>query len=354
MAENVEEINWIVIFAPLEADQRTLLDATGRHTADTKLHLDGALGPELEAGPDLVILTEEALGQETIDQLRGWAASQPNWSAPPILILINDPAQPPKSLSHLLGDDGYLRLSIVLLPRPVAPEFLHNAIRTSLKSRQRQKLVSRQIEVLEQNRQHIEMLAHEIQHRSKNSLVRLQSILRQTWRNASSPEEFIERFEERLMALARGQDLLTHQNWRSIKLHELISTEIAAIAEPGEHRLDAQGPSLSLTSNAGLALHLVLHELTTNASKYGALSVKGGKVQVRWQTRHDDDEDYLHIYWKELGGPPVDQPKKSGFGSRLINLAVERDLNGKADVAFEADGFRCELAIPARHIQMQG
>jgi two-component sensor histidine kinase len=207
---------------------------------------------------------------------------------------------------------------------------------------------------LEQNRQRMEMLAHELQHRPRNSLVRLHSILRQTWRNTATPEQFIGRFEERLLALGRGQDLLTRNQWLGADLHELVASEIAAMCEDPDQQLSADGPSLILTSNAGLGLHIVFHELATNAAKYGFLSVNGGTVHVQWARTARDGNDYLHLTWKEAGGPPVNPPDRSGFGSRLIDLALTRELSGEARLEEDpADGFHCELFIPFEQILVE-
>jgi two-component sensor histidine kinase len=122
--------------------------------------------------------------------------------------------------------------------------------------------------------------------------------------------------------------------------------------DPNQH-LSADGPSLILTSNAGLGLHIVFHELATNATKYGSLSVNGGTVHVQWARTARDGNDYLHLTWKEVGGPPASPPDRSGFGSRIIDLALTRELFGEARLEYPADGFHCELFIPFEQILVE-
>ncbi len=350
MSETFECNHRILIFAPLAADRHALSKAVSSREQHVRIVEPDRLRQELDQGLGVLILTEEALGPATTQLLQDWAGEQPDWGAPPVLILLRDNSRPPPTLRALLAHHGQSRLGIMLLNRPAPPEVLQNAISTALQIRGQQIRIRDQMNELEQNRQRMEMLAHELQHRAKNSLVRLHSILRQTWRNTATPEQFIGRFEERLLALGRGQDLLTHNQWLGADLHELVAAEIAAMCEDPDQQLKADGPSLILTSHAGLGLHLVFHELATNAAKYGSLSVSGGTVNVQWARLARDGDDYLHLTWKELGGPPVKPPDRRGFGSRLIDLALTRELSGEAMLEYPADGFRCELFVPLAQI----
>ncbi|MGF1622620.1 MAG: sensor histidine kinase [Rhodomicrobiaceae bacterium] len=353
MSETFEWNSRILIFAPLQADQHELSKAASSREQHVRIVEPDRLREELEHGLGVLILTEEALGPATTQLLQDWADQQPDWGAPPILILLRDSSRPPLALRSLLTYSGHSQPSIMLLNRPTPPEVLQNAISTALQTRQQQIRIRDQMDELEQNRQRMEMLAHELQHRAKNNLVRLHSILRQTWRNTATPEQFISRFEERLLALGRGQDLLSRNQWLGAELHELVTSEIAAMCEDPDQQLSADGPSLILTANAGLGLHLVFHELATNAAKYGSLSVKGGTVHVRWARMERDGRDYLHLTWKELGGPPVKPPDRNGFGSRLIDLALTRELSGEARLEYPVDGFHCELFVPLEQILVE-
>jgi PAS domain S-box-containing protein len=184
--------------------------------------------------------------------------------------------------------------------------------------------------------EHQRLLINELNHRVKNNLATVQAIALQTLKGDIPLAEARARFEARLMALSRAHNLLTEQNWGGASLKRVVvdATEHLA-AEPG--RFTIAGDPLRLSPRAALALALALHELGTNAAKYGALSVEGGEVAIAWQI----GGGRLALEWKEKGGPPVAEPRQRGFGSRLIERGLEADLGGGARLVFEPDGLRC-------------
>jgi PAS domain S-box-containing protein len=186
--------------------------------------------------------------------------------------------------------------------------------------------------------EHQRLLINELNHRVKNNLATVQAIALQTLKGDISLSEARGRFEARLMALSRAHNLLTEQNWGGASLERVVkdATEHLA-AEP--KRFAIAGDPLRLTPRAALALALALHELGTNAAKYGALSVEDGEVSIGWRVAGDR----LALEWKERGGPPVAAPKQRGFGSRLIERGLEADLGGGARLLFEPDGLRCTV-----------
>jgi PAS domain S-box-containing protein len=182
------------------------------------------------------------------------------------------------------------------------------------------------------------LLINELNHRVKNTLATVQAIAFQTLRGDIGLAEGRSRFEGRLMALSRAHDLLTEQNWGGAALDRIVRDATAPLGGD-QGRFDLDGDPLWLTPRASLALALALHELATNAAKYGALSADEGRVSIAWQS----DEDRLHIVWKEQGGPRVKRPARRGFGSRLIEQGLGPDLGGTAELAFEPDGLRCTI-----------
>ena len=182
------------------------------------------------------------------------------------------------------------------------------------------------------------LLINELNHRVKNTLATVQAIAYQTLKGDVPLDEARRRFEARLMALARAQSLLTAQNWEGASLDRVVSdaTEYLS-AEAG--RFHVSGDEIRLSPRAALALTLAFHELSTNAAKYGALSVEGGSVSVGWRV----EDGVLRIEWKERGGPPVSEPSRRGFGSRLIERGLSGDLGGCASLAFEPDGLACTI-----------
>ncbi|WP_076729473.1 sensor histidine kinase [Methylobacterium radiotolerans] len=182
-------------------------------------------------------------------------------------------------------------------------------------------------------------MLHELNHRVKNTLATVQALARQSRGSA-------EVLEARILALSKTHDLLTREDWSGAPLREVLESELGPYRTGGDQiRLD--GPDVSLSPREVLALGLTVHELTTNAAKYGALSVREGRVRVAWSVAAGAaGERRLRLSWEERGGPPVRAPTRVGFGTRLIAGGVRRELAGTVDLAFEAAGLRCRLDVP--------
>jgi PAS domain S-box-containing protein len=183
------------------------------------------------------------------------------------------------------------------------------------------------------------LLIHELNHRVKNNLATVQAIAFQTLKGDIPLAEAKARFEARLMALSRAHNLLTEQVWGGASLERVVRDSTEHLGD--QERFALSGPPVWIAPRAALALALALHELGTNAAKYGALSRDGGRVAVGWR---ETDEGKLIVDWKERGGPPVTPPARRGFGSRLIEQGLAGDLGGTAEIAFEPDGLRCTIA----------
>lgn len=190
------------------------------------------------------------------------------------------------------------------------------------------------------------LLIDELNHRVKNTLATVQSLATQTARAAPTPAAFREAFEGRLIALSKAHDQLTVHHWESADLRDLLSGSLAPYAAAGSERIVLRGEDIELRPRAVLTLAMAVHELTTNAAKYGALSVAGGRIEIRWQPVDGDARRRLKIEWIEQGGPPVVQPERRGFGSRLIEGSIAAELGGSARLAYQPDGLRCEIVIP--------
>ena len=187
--------------------------------------------------------------------------------------------------------------------------------------------------------EHQRLLINELNHRVKNTLATVQAIAFQTMKGDLTLPEARSRFEARLMALSRAHNLLTEQNWGGAALERVVRDSVEHLG--GEQdRFALEGPSVWIAPRAALALALALHELGTNAAKYGSLSRDGGRVAIAWRLT---EEDKLVLEWKEQGGPEVAAPTRRGFGSRLIEQGLASDLGGEARMAFEPDGLRCTI-----------
>ena len=191
------------------------------------------------------------------------------------------------------------------------------------------------------------LLINELNHRVKNTLATVQAIAFQTLKGDIPLAEARARFESRLLALSQAHNLLTEQNWEGAPLRQVVSDATDHLADPA--RITIEGEGLWLAPRAALALSLAMHELSTNAAKYGSLSAEGGRVEVRWTI----EDDLLRLDWKEKGGPPVAAPARRGFGSRLIERGLAADLGGTAALAFEPDGLRCTITASLSAVQAE-
>lgn len=185
------------------------------------------------------------------------------------------------------------------------------------------------------------LLLDELNHRVKNTLASVQSIASQTLRSAPDLATARRSFEARIMALSNAHNLLSREEWSSAELRTLLDNGLAAY---DESRLELDGPAVMLTPKASIAVALVVHELATNAAKYGALSNDTGTVGLRWRVAAAGEG--LSVEWRERGGPPVSPPTRRGFGSRIIEGFIAGELGGTCDVDYAPEGFSCRLALP--------
>lgn len=192
------------------------------------------------------------------------------------------------------------------------------------------------------------LLINELNHRVKNTLATVQSLVQQTLRNAPDPSAFQADLMGRLIALSRTHDLLTQSSWEGAFLNDVLDVELAPYGGGSKPRYELKGPRVYLPSQAVLSLGLVSHELATNAAKYGALSRPDGRVSISWT----QGTSGLKIEWIEQGGPPITAPTRKGFGSRLIERSIRSDLGGAFLAEFRPEGFRAILNLPAE--QMPG
>jgi two-component system CheB/CheR fusion protein len=190
-----------------------------------------------------------------------------------------------------------------------------------------------------------ELLASELSHRVKNTLAVVEALASQT--TGKSVKEFRDKFSGRLHALAQAHTLLFESDWRSVNLKVLLRQALSAYHVDHSRRVRIEGAPIDVPPKQALGLRLIVHELATNALKYGALSATGGIVHVSWQVEQTDDHQrQVRLRWKEHGGPRVKAPKEPGFGVKLIKTACEYDLEGEARLDYAPEGFICEISFP--------
>lgn len=204
------------------------------------------------------------------------------------------------------------------------------------------------------------LLMREVDHRAKNALAVVQAALRLTRKDDA--EAYARAIEGRVGALARAHSILAAGRWESAAMRELVEAELAAfqpgggaaaVATPPEKRVTMEGPDLALAPDAVQALSMALHELATNATKYGALSTTEGRVRVTW--RLDRDAGKLTIIWRERGGPRLaGAPGRRGFGSRVVEATVGSQLGGRVERAWEAEGLVCVMSVPVARVLVAG
>ena len=194
--------------------------------------------------------------------------------------------------------------------------------------------------------QHQKLLADELNHRVKNMLTVVISMATQTLRRASTLPEFSANYLGRVHALASAYSLLTNQSWQTVPLRDLLDDQLRAFASVDRKNILLDGPALLLRPRAALALGMALHELATNALKYGALSVPSGTVRLHWRLEQGADTPEFVLQWRETDGPPVHAPAHRGFGLALIERGLSGDLSAHVAVEFAAEGVRATLRAP--------
>lgn len=188
-------------------------------------------------------------------------------------------------------------------------------------------------------------LTRELNHRVKNTLANVLSIIALTRRRTDNLDDFAQALDGRIRALSATHDLLTQSEWGTTPLRKVLQAEMAPYASADSNMLDLEGPDVALAPNDALLFGLAIHELATNAAKYGALSSPGGQVAIRWERDYDDT---VRVEWRESGGPPVPAQRTRGFGTELIERIVAHELRHPVELDFAPEGVRCILRVPVR------
>lgn len=196
-----------------------------------------------------------------------------------------------------------------------------------------------------QNERHVEMLLHEVNHRAKNMLAVIKAIARQTALN--DPAAFKASFAERIESLASSHDLLVANAWKGIMLDELVESQLAHFKQLLGNRISVHGPPVKLHATAAQNMGMALHELSTNAAKYGALSQKTGQIAIEWDVTEDGDGvSQFAMSWTETEGPTVQMPDRKGFGTIVLGAMVRSNLQAQVDTEFTAKGIIWRMSCP--------
>ncbi len=194
-------------------------------------------------------------------------------------------------------------------------------------------------------------MINELNHRVKNTLAIVQSLAVQSFNGASSVESAAEVFNARLISLSHAHDVLTREHWHSALLSDLVEQMARSHDFRGSERFDIAGPRVRLSPQNALSFAMALHELATNAIKYGALGDRGGGVRIHWCVGESNGRPILHLDWIEHGGPPVRPPTHKGFGMRLIERSLNPARNGAVSIDYRESGLACHIAVPLPEVE---
>jgi two-component sensor histidine kinase len=218
----------------------------------------------------------------------------------------------------------------------------HEVTKRILAEQERQALLAKAQRTAE--RQHL--LIRELHHRVKNTLATVQALLGATARSTNSVAEFYHSFGARLAALGRTHTLLTEDYWQTASVRDMLGNELEPYDDGSGHRIILTGPPVELSADLAVPTGMAIHELATNAATHGALSVPSGRIEVVWDVVRDEGKRKLSLEWTERSGPPVEPPKRKGFGSTLLERVLPAQCH--AEVAFEFDraGLRFRMRAP--------
>ncbi len=284
-----------------------------------------------DAGP--LIISQEALTPRIIDLLSTRLSTQPAWSEIPLVLLLDAEHQNGRVLAELRQRLPSSKLTI--LQRPVRTLELVTTIRAALAARRRQ------LEL----RDHLtwqQELQRELNHRVKNVLANVIAIFHMTMRQSTSLEEFAVGFEGRLSALSRVHSALVAPG-EPRTLREIVEMVLAPY-RTNDQRIVIRGPALAMHPQHAVTFALCLHELATNAVKYGALSVPSVRVNLSWRRTHG--RAAVRIRWIESGGPPVQSPTRRGYGTTFMRSAVQGGMAGTIAIDYRDGGLACEIVLP--------
>ena len=283
------------------------------------------LSEEIARGAGCAVVVEDVIAED-ISALATVIDNQPAWSDFPIVVLTTRADRPERNALAIRFQDTLG--NVTFLERPFHPTTLINVVRAALRSRRRQYGAR---EVLERR----DLLARELQHRTKNLLAVIQAIASASLQESHGKEAFF----DRLHALAKAQDLIIEGAGRGALMRQVVEVVLQSFGT----RVSIDGPEVFLNSGAAQGFALALHELATNAAKHGSLSTEGGTVSVQWAIDATTAETTVHFRWQERGGPVVTVPNRKGFGTVLLERAVATPSSAPPRFDYSPEGFSYEV-----------
>jgi two-component sensor histidine kinase len=328
--EAQSSLDHVMVLAPYRRDA----DYLGRLLSEHDIHVEACLDPvEIEAclatSPGVLITTHEGLSPAVLSAVARHLALQPAWSEMPIIVLL-DRSSPNARIRAELAR-AWPRARLLFYQRPMTPVELISGVQSALLARLRQRDVR---DYLERETE----LRRELNHRVKNILASVTSIFEMTRRGTTSLEDFAGDFRGRLDSLSRVHSAVFHADGEAVLIATIVDLTFEPYRAPGENRVTTSGPEFLLSREAATTMALCLHELATNAIKYGALSTPKGRVSFTWGVADEE----VWVIWQEVDGPPVIEPSRVGYGTRYLRSALTSVFGQPPTIRFEAAGLRCE------------
>lgn len=335
------ELDWVLVLAPFRKDADYIAAFLGEQKVDV---LAAKAGDDLEShlgrGPGIIVITHESLTPDVVGMIADHLAKQPDWSEVPVIVLLERAAPIARIRTQLQSSWPGSRLLFHI--RPIAALELVNAIQSNLIVRLRQRQVR---DSLDREKE----LRLELNHRVKNILASVTSIFQMTKRGATTVDDLATEFSARLQALSNVHSAVFEAGGEEVELSAVVELTVSPYNRGSVSRISVSGPDIVVSREAGTTIALCLHELTTNAIKYGALSHPDGAVNVNWELSSDEDP-VLSMDWREAGGPSVQAPTRQGYGTRYVRSSLQSLFGTTPQISFERDGFRCSASGPASRL----
>ena len=330
----------LAVLTPARSDGDALVRALDRWGIPTeRVRGDSDLVTALVDGrADLAVLTGEALTERCVKALRLHTEQRPAWDMVPLIVLVDGRSNTPDTLLRLQKELPQTKL--LVLQRPLREAELASALTTMRIARERQYAL----------RDHIaqqEELRRELNHRVKNILSTVQAVYRLSTRHAADAEAFHATYATRLSAMARLHDVLFSGDYGAVSLREALAATLSPYGmDTTDGPVTLTGSDVVVSADAAQNLGLIVHELATNAAKYGALSRPTGRVSLTWQITDRE----LELRWRENGGPSTAEPRTRGYGTRFIDATIQQ-MRGSVERRFEGDGLVVRFGLPSAHVE---
>ncbi|PZM16495.1 sensor histidine kinase [Rhizobium tubonense] len=328
------ELDWVLVLAPFRKDADYIAAFLREQRVPVNHVRTDNLAHHLSLSPGVIVITHEALSPAVVTAIGIHLSAQPDWSEVPILVLLERAAPIARIRSQL--ERAWPRARLLFHTRPIAQLELVNGIQTNLLVRLRQKQVRDAID------REVE-LRLELNHRIKNILASVASIFQMTRRGAATAEDLAADFTGRLQALSNVHTAVFEAGGEEVSLSSVVDLTVSPYNSDGRNRIHVSGPDVGVSRNSATTIALCLHELITNAIKYGALSENEGSVDVAWAIS-GDAAPVFSLHWVERDGPKVAEPTRQGYGTKYVRSALRSLFGSPPEVSFDPEGFRCEVA----------